>query len=99
MEAGNKIYDLHLFVCTNAREKPKTGCADFGAVDLHMALKQELKARNLSKKIRVNKAGCLDMCNYGPVMVLYPEGKWFYNVKAEDLPKIINEITMRDEAK
>jgi (2Fe-2S) ferredoxin len=95
MEIGQKVFDLHLFVCTNAREKPKTGCVDFGAMDLHAALKQELKARKLNKKIRVNKAGCLDMCNYGPVIVLYPEGKWFYNVKVENIPEILDEIVSK----
>jgi (2Fe-2S) ferredoxin len=95
MEAGKKVYDLHLFVCTNAREKPKTGCADFGSIELQAALKQEFKSRKLAAKIRINKAGCLDMCNYGPVMVLYPEGKWFYNVKADDLPKIIDELVSK----
>ena len=92
MEIDNNVLDLHLFVCVNQRELPKTGCGDIGSGDLHTMLKKEIKARNLDKKIRINKSGCLDQCERGPVMVLYPENKWFFHVTVEDLPKIIDDI-------
>lgn len=40
-------------------------------------------------KIRVNKAGCLDRCAQGPVMVIYPEGIWYTMVDQEDVEEII----------
>ena len=40
-------------------------------------------------KIRVNKAGCLDRCNDGPVMVIYPEGVWYTFVDTEDVEEVI----------
>jgi (2Fe-2S) ferredoxin len=92
MEIGSNIYDLHLFVCTNQRELPKSGCGDLGSMDLVATLKKELKSRNVDKKIRINKSGCLDVCEQGPAMVLYPEGKWFFNVTPQNIPYILDEI-------
>lgn len=92
METDNNVLDLHLFVCTNQRELPRTGCGDIGSGDLHTQLKKEIKARNLDLKIRVNKSGCLDQCEKGPVMVLYPQNKWFFHVTVADLPAIIDEV-------
>jgi len=92
MEKGQNIYDVHLFVCTNQRELPRTGCGDLGSMDLLATLKKEITKRNLEKRFRINKSGCLDMCERGPVMVLYPHDKWFFNVKAENIPEILDEI-------
>jgi (2Fe-2S) ferredoxin len=93
MEKNQNMYDIHLFVCTNQRELPKTGCGDLGSMDLLATLKKEISQRNLQNRIRINKAGCLSMCEKGPAMVLYPHGKWFFNVKPEDLSEILNEIS------
>jgi (2Fe-2S) ferredoxin len=41
------------------------------------------------EKIRVNKAGCLDRCADGPVMVVYPEGVWYTMVDQDDVEEII----------
>lgn len=90
MQQDQKLFDIHLFVCTNQRELPKTGCGDLGSMDLHTVLKKEMKARNIDKKVRINKSGCLHMCEKGPVMVLYPEGRWFYNVTPSDIPGIVD---------
>ena len=92
MDTEKNVLDVHVFVCTNEREKPKTGCADLGAFDLVHALKKEMKNRKLDKKIRINKSGCLDQCERGPVIVIYPKAKWFFNVSEKDIPKIIEEI-------
>ena len=42
-------------------------------------------------KVRINKAGCLDRCDDGPVMVVYPEGVWYTYVDNEDVEEIIQE--------
>lgn len=92
MEKGQKVYDIHLFVCTNQRPAPRTGCGDLGSMDLLTKLKLEISTRNLEKRFRINKSGCLDMCEKGPAMVLYPQDQWFFHVKAEDIPHILDEI-------
>ena len=41
--------------------------------------------------MRINKAGCLDRCDLGPVLVVYPEGVWYSYVDQEDIEEIIQE--------
>jgi len=53
--------------------------------------KSECKRLDLNGvgKVRVNRAGCLDRCDFGPVMVVYPEGIWYQFVDKEDIDEII----------
>lgn len=46
-------------------------------------------------KVRINKAGCLDRCEEGPVMVVYPEGTWYTYVDQADIDEIV-ESHLRD---
>ena len=43
----------------------------------------------LNKKIRINKSGCLDRCELGPVMVIYPEGIWYSYKNLDDINEIL----------
>ena len=43
------------------------------------------------KKIRVNQSGCLDKCESGPIMVIYPEGTWYSFRNKKDVDEIISE--------
>lgn len=45
-------------------------------------------------KIRINSAGCLDRCDLGPVLVVYPEETWYTFVDREDVDEIIDEHLM-----
>ena len=42
-------------------------------------------------KVRINNAGCLDRCDEGPVLVVYPEGVWYTYVDKEDIDEIVTE--------
>ena len=42
------------------------------------------------KNIRVNQSGCLDKCESGPVMVIYPQGIWYNYKNKIDIDEIIN---------
>ena len=50
-----------------------------------------LKASGLGAKIRINKAGCLDQCEHGPTVVVYPEAVWYGHVRTEDAEEIVTE--------
>ncbi len=89
-------YQKHLFVCTNQRPEgdPRGSCAEKGAESLRAFLKVEMKKRGLHKTMRPNSAGCLDACEHGPVMVIYPEGVW-YQVETEgDMVEVIEQHLM-----
>jgi (2Fe-2S) ferredoxin len=92
-------YDRHVFVCENSRspEHPRGCCKNRGGSAVKEALKDALKARGLTLRIRANSAGCLDACEHGPTMVVYPEGVWYGGVKPEDVAEIVERHLLGGE--
>ena len=71
-------YEAHVFCCTNRRPAghPRGCCAERDGEALRDHMKS--RARDLGlKNVRINSAGCLDRCELGPTMVIYPEGVWY----------------------
>lgn len=87
------FYSHHVFMCTNQRTDGRASCEDCGASDLRGYAKDQVKARGLavSGGVRINKAGCLNRCDEGPVMVVYPEGVWYRYIDKQDIDEIIDE--------
>ncbi len=85
-------FEKHIFICTNQRppDNPKGCCAAKNSEAIAAKFKEELHKRGLKGKMRANKAGCLDMCELGPTVVVYPEGVWYKQVKLEDVEEIID---------
>jgi (2Fe-2S) ferredoxin len=83
----------HIFVCCNRREPGNSrGCCDpEGSESLRAAFKAEVKRRGLSPEVRANRAGCLDQCELGPTVVIYPQAIWYGNVSLDDVPRIVQE--------
>jgi len=86
------FYKHHLFFCTNQREGGRPCCADNGAEDMRDYAKKRIKKLDESGqgKIRINNAGCLDRCEEGPCLVVYPEGVWYTYIDEEDIDEIID---------
>ncbi len=42
-------------------------------------------------RVRINSAGCLDRCDLGPVLVIYPEAVWYTYIDEEDIDEIFTE--------
>lgn len=83
----------HVFFCCNERAPGETCCAARGAVAAQTYAKDRIAALGLKGKgqIRINKAGCLDRCDDGPVLVVYPEGVWYTYIDHDDIEEIIQE--------
>jgi (2Fe-2S) ferredoxin len=86
-------FERHVFVCHNVRPEgaPRPSCTVDGKSDLHAALQQLAKEAGLSGKVRINKSGCLDQCEHGPTVVVYPEAVWYGRVQPEDAAEIVQE--------
>jgi (2Fe-2S) ferredoxin len=84
-------YKHHVFFCLNQREDGAACCSDHNANAVFDATKRKVKTMNLNGKgkVRVNRAGCLDRCAEGPVLVVYPEAVWYTYVDQEDVDEII----------
>jgi (2Fe-2S) ferredoxin len=82
----------HLFICCNQRETghPRGSCNPAADDRLQQAFKKALAARGLNKQVRANKAGCLDQCEHGPTVVVYPDAIWYGHVTEADIDEIID---------
>lgn len=86
-------YKHHVFFCCNQRSNDEPCCADHDAQDMRDYAKKKVKELKLAGKgkVRVNQAGCLDRCEEGPVIVVYPEEVWYTYVDKSDIDEIIEE--------
>lgn len=87
-------FERHVFICTNEREAGNVRgcCLHRGGGAVRDRFKAGLAARKLGGSIRPNAAGCLDFCEFGPVVVVYPEGVWY---RILDLERDVDEIIER----
>ena len=93
-----RAYDKHVFVCINSRDalNSRVSCGEKG-LDLRNAIVRVLAEKNIKNiSVRINKSGCLDQCELGPVVVIYPQGFWYYNVNLSDVPEIIAKSIVGD---
>ncbi len=88
-------FTSHIFVCCNRRDSgSRASCDPDGKEKLRDCFKSEIKERGLSPLVRANEAGCLDQCELGPVIVIYPQEIWYGGVKPKDVPRIIEETVI-----
>jgi (2Fe-2S) ferredoxin len=86
----------HIFVCCNQRSpEHRRGCCDpEGAETLRNAFKAELKRRNLGPLVRANKSGCLEQCEHGPTVAIYPQAIFYGRVTLADVSRIVEETVI-----
>ena len=86
-------FERHVFVCTNERAPghPRGCCSAKDSVSIREALKARCKLKGLAARVRINKSGCLDQCEHGPTIVVYPEAIWYGFVKTEDIEEIVQK--------
>ncbi len=85
-------FQKHIFVCTNQRPAghPRGSCNGSGAGEqIRQAFKSGLAAKGLKGVVRANSAGCLDQCEHGPNVVVYPDAVWYGHVSVSDVDEII----------
>ena len=84
------MYQRHVFMCENHRADGRACCAQHNAAGKIKFLRRWLKERNMhgAGKIRVNRAGCMDRCELGPTLVVYPDAVWYRYESESDLAEI-----------
>lgn len=89
--SGPSYYKHHVFFCLNQRSNGEACCAAQGAESAFDRCKSQVKAAGLAGpgQVRVNRAGCLDRCAAGPVLVVYPEAVWYSYVDESDIDEIV----------
>ena len=83
-------YRVHVFCCVNVRPDvhPRGCCSAKGSVALRDYMKARVRKLGL-EGVRINVSGCLDRCELGPTMVIYPEGVWYSYASRDDVDEIL----------
>lgn len=92
-EIMDSFFKYHVFFCLNRREPDadRPSCANCGSEAMQAYAKKRVKELGLAGpgKVRINKAGCLDRCEQGPTVVIYPEGTWYTYIDKSDIDEIV----------
>ncbi|HPL30257.1 MAG TPA: (2Fe-2S) ferredoxin domain-containing protein, partial [Anaerolineae bacterium] len=83
------LYRANVLVCGG------TGCTASGSLAVLEAMAEELKRRGLTDEVRLVETGCRGFCAMGPVMIIYPEGIFYCQVSAADVPIIVEETLVK----
>lgn len=91
-------YEKIIFVCTNRRGPgERVCCASGGGCELRDMLKEMVKARGWGGKVRVSASGCMDKCEDGPNVMIFPDNVWLSGVREDDLQAILDGIAKSDK--
>jgi (2Fe-2S) ferredoxin len=90
-QSNMPAYERHIFICANQRipGHPRGCCDPSGQGALQKLFKKSLHAHGLTGRVRANKAGCLDQCEHGPTVVVYPDAVWYGGVTPDDVDEIV----------
>lgn len=86
---ASPYYRLQLMMCAG------TGCIASGSLDVKAALERELAKRNLQNEVQIIMTGCNGFCAMGPLVVVYPDGIFYNQVKPEHVPLIVEEHILK----
>lgn len=83
--------EYHVFICTSCRinGQQKGFCFSKDSVSIVQGFMEEIENQELTDKVMITNTGCFGICSQGPVVVVYPEGVWYKEVTAEDVPEIV----------
>ncbi|MCC6252462.1 MAG: (2Fe-2S) ferredoxin domain-containing protein [Bacteroidia bacterium] len=92
-------YEKHIFVCVNQRaEGQRICCGEAHGLALIAAFKDILKEHHVKgTKVRAQKAGCFDICEYGPNVIIYPEGIYYGKVNLNDVREIVEQHVINNQ--
>lgn len=93
-----KRFEKHIFVCENKRPDghPRGCCAEKNGPEVRELFKERIKELRLNTFVRANAAGCLDSCENGVTVVVYPEQIWYGKVTIDDVEEIIQEHIVKN---
>ncbi len=88
----------HIFICINERkDSNRKSCGEAHGMELVHAFKKLVKENNLKTTVRAQRAGCLDACDFGPSVVIYPEGIFYGNVQLADVNEIFSQHVLNNK--
>jgi len=84
-------FRYHVYVCTQVKPEGAPCCCARGSEKVLDALRREIGKQGLSDTVQITTSGSLGLCNWGPNLVVYPEGIWYSGVAVEDVAEIVSD--------
>jgi (2Fe-2S) ferredoxin len=98
MEKTTTPYKRHIFVCTNQRaEGARVCCGEAKGIELVAAIKKAIKDKCLSAEVRAQRAGCFDICEAGPNVVVYPDSVFYGKVSVNDVDELVESHLVNNQ--
>lgn len=99
MTQSSGKYVKHILICVNERaeDSPKGSCARCGGHEVRARFVQLIADHGLKGKVRASKTLCLDACELGPVVVIYPDDLWYVGVRPDEADAIFAASVLADE--
>jgi (2Fe-2S) ferredoxin len=82
-------FRFHLYVCTQQKPAGVPSCSASGSSEVLAAIEREVLAQGFDNQVQLTTSGCMGLCDEGPVLVVYPEGTWYRNVKPSDAAELV----------
>ncbi len=76
---------IDLLICCGS------GCVSAGALKIKEKIQATLQEKGLLNEINIIETGCMGPCDYGPVMIVYPEGVFYKKVTLDDVAELVEE--------
>lgn len=84
-----ELFRSHVLVCGG------TGCISSDANQILNRFNDEIKRYDLDKEVKIVQTGCFGLCEAGPIVIVYPEGAFYSQIKLEDVEKITEEHLLK----
>lgn len=86
-----QVSRYHAFVCTQEKPEGAPACSAHGSGEVLDRLRAEVAAQGLADRVQVTACGSLGLCQWGPNLVVYPEGTWYCGLTPGDIPELVRE--------
>ena len=78
-------YDAHVLICKGG------DCKKRGSKAVRGTLKDELRAQDMNRDVRIDSVDCLGLCKHGPNLIIYPGGTWYLGVTENEIPELVQD--------
>lgn len=97
MNESSLPFDRLILVCLNERPGGEPACGGRGSKAIADGLKNGVNERGLKGQVRVTKTHCLGLCELGPNVMVFPDGKLFSGVGPGDVPALLDRFAKAKE--
>lgn len=99
MKLNRPAYQKYIFICNNQRaaDAKRPCCGEAHGLELKKTFKALIKKHNLKMIVRAQRAGCFDLCEYGPTVAVYPDNIFYGNVQIRDVEDIFESHILNNQ--